>query len=305
MGSVDRHVTWQLCIQLAVLCSCMITGHPGCSDAALIIFSVEHIEPAGHAPAVCYLHKITPTHSDLHRDNVLLSKIEMGLPYVAKLVDFGISEAAGKPGTKSQLNTAAAGLSPAYASPEVIRMQTPTTKDDVYSFGILMWQLMTGKVRPLGTLCVSCRCRGGSSMPNTSFILQYACACSYAEQCCRSITRHTIIIAQVVSRLYVKSASIPAWLLSTMHLRHCSSLPYRLECIHLQVPFADLGNTMAVCEAVTKGIRPSLKDIEGDAGVFTDLIQACWQKSPEGRPSMSEVVAWLQELCKGIPIPLN
>ena len=80
------------------------------------------------------------------RDNILLSKPEKGLPYVAKLVDFGISETIGKAGTKDALNCGAAGLTWAYASPEVMRQQTPTPKADVYSFGVIMWQLFSGKV---------------------------------------------------------------------------------------------------------------------------------------------------------------
>ena len=43
--------------------------------------------------------------------------------------------------------------------------------------------------------------------------------------------------------------------------------------------------------------RPSLGELHGEVGqTMTPLICACWQNSQEARPTMGEVLGWLQEL---------
>ena len=97
----------------------------------------------------------------LCRDNVLLTKQDKG-SYTVKLVDFGFSEKIPRPGSTNEFTASAVGLSYAYASPEVMNGETPGPKADVYSFGILMWQLFSGKVSDSGQDTI-CACSQGHS----------------------------------------------------------------------------------------------------------------------------------------------
>ncbi|MCJ1468194.1 hypothetical protein MMC07_006822 [Pseudocyphellaria aurata] len=151
-------------------------------------------------------------HLDIKPDNILLSQPEKGYPFIPKLVDFGMSELISN---SHNSHKTAIGMTPAYASPEVLRMETPTIKSDVYSFGVLLWYVFTEKV-----------------------------------------------------------------------------------------PFSGIGQVQMRKE-VTAGVRPDLKDIPEEAAALVELICSCWQNSQEGRPSMQEVVSWLQEACGVEPAPIN
>ena len=71
----------------------------------------------------------------------------------------------------------------------------------------------------------------------------------------------------------------------------------------LQVPWTELyGQSFMEKDAQTamenpghKSSRPRIPDSVPPA--VTDLIRACWQHNPKARPSMTEVVAYLMQLC--------
>lgn len=90
--------------------------------------------------AVSYAHSRLVVHRDLKPSNIVVN--EQGEP---KLLDFGISklisetESPADKGTVTSLGM----LTPNYASPEQFRGETVSTSTDVYSLGVILYELLT------------------------------------------------------------------------------------------------------------------------------------------------------------------
>ncbi len=92
--------------------------------------------------AVQYAHQNLIVHRDIKPGNVLVNK--EGRP---KLLDFGIAKLMDEELNENEEGLTKTGmwhLTPEYASPEQIKGENITTRSDIYSLGILLYQLLTG-----------------------------------------------------------------------------------------------------------------------------------------------------------------
>ncbi|MCP4898670.1 MAG: serine/threonine protein kinase, partial [bacterium] len=92
--------------------------------------------------AVAFAHRNFVVHRDLKPSNILITK--EGEP---KLLDFGIAKLLDPAVISGEDETTRTGMqlmSPHFASPEQIRSRPITTASDVYSLGVVLYQLLTG-----------------------------------------------------------------------------------------------------------------------------------------------------------------
>ncbi|KAK8923498.1 putative inactive receptor kinase [Platanthera zijinensis] len=189
--------------------SAMLHGNRG-SGKTLLNWETRLLVALGAARGVEYIHSLTPTssHGDIKSSNVLLTK-----SYEARVSDHGLAALVGPSTAPSRI----AG----YRAPEVTDIHRVSQKADVYSFGVLLLELLTGK-------------------------------------------------APAQALLNEEGVDLPRWVQSVVREEWSSEI-FDLELLRQQ-------------------------NVEGEMVQLLQLAMDCSAQHPDGRPSMSEVVARIERI---------
>ncbi len=90
--------------------------------------------------AVAFAHRNLIIHRDLKPSNIIV-----GSDGEPKLLDFGLARMVDFDSNSNKTMTAQRAFTPAYASPEQLRGQSVTTASDIYSLGVVLYELLAGQ----------------------------------------------------------------------------------------------------------------------------------------------------------------
>jgi len=95
------------------------------------------------AEALHYIHSKNIVHCDIKTENILIGEVAgtKRRNMQVKLLDFGLARSMSASRTTSSLSG-----TPHYVAPERIRGESPSPSSDIYGLGILLYELLTGKV---------------------------------------------------------------------------------------------------------------------------------------------------------------
>ena len=108
-----------------------------------------------------YMHSMHDLHGDLSSNNVLLASANNSRRWVAKVSDFGLSRLSAHGASECATETVG---TVSFMSPELLMDGVLTQSADVYSFGVILWELWCGKRAwgefSIGQTLFAVTCRG-------------------------------------------------------------------------------------------------------------------------------------------------
>ncbi len=181
--------------------------------------------------AVGFAHARQVIHRDLKPSNILVTK-----QGEVRLLDFGVARLLQEEVADRRSLTRAFGraLTPEYASPELLRGQAVDLRSDIYSLGIVLYELLTG-VRP-GQARVGTDAAQAMAMPEAlRKVLDTAMAQSPAN-------RFPDVASFAAQLRHVESGGRPRW-------------PWRSMAIHYAIWSVVLTGVLVVAAAATVWVR--------------------------------------------------
>lgn len=113
-------------------------GHIDIPEATLIVAQV--------ASALTAIHDAGILHRDIKASNIMLDGV--GEKVCATVMDFGLAHT---DLARNDASTTRLAGTPAYMSPELFRGEAPTRSADVYAFGVVVYQMLTGRLPDRGS----------------------------------------------------------------------------------------------------------------------------------------------------------
>ncbi|VAI35327.1 unnamed protein product [Triticum turgidum subsp. durum] len=200
-----------------------------------------------------YLHQNNIIHRDLKTANLLMDENGM-----VKVADFGVARVK----VQSGVMTAETGTY-RWMAPEVIEHKPYDHKADVFSFGILLWELLTGKI-PYEYLT--------------------------PLQAAVGVVQKTWILTQFIISTNHNNERICFGLLRTDNITWFEFLLF-----HDIMGFQDM---ISVNILLGTGLRPTIP--KNAHAKLAELLQKCWQQDPAERPDFSEILEALKKIAEEV-----
>ena len=122
-----------------------LQAHPGAVPLKMLLGFAQDV-----AAGMKYLSSLGILHRDLASRNVLLKRTSVGLGLVAKVSDFGLSRMVTP---QHDYYRSASSLMPIqWSAPEALRDKRFSSKNDVWSYGVLLWELFSDGAQPYAAI---------------------------------------------------------------------------------------------------------------------------------------------------------
>src|SRR5271166_4556971 len=105
------------------------------------------------AAGLAAIHKQKLVHRDIKPSNIMVS-FEEGGAVTAKIIDLGLAKAVNEPGSQTAISMPGGFVgTPEFASPEQFAGVPVDIRSDLYSLGVTLWEMVTGKTPFRGAPC--------------------------------------------------------------------------------------------------------------------------------------------------------